>query len=656
MKIQRLGESGLKREYGILCQRVDPAPGAGEIPFGAAWCVIEPGGSTTPHRHSEAETFFILEGRGVMSIGDERAPVSKGDAPFIPPQTVHAVENASESETLVFLSTWWERRAARTRRARVTAAPPTPNGDLHLGHLSGPYIAADARRRYLGLRGVSASTLTGSDDHQSYVAAKAEQAGQSPEAVAGRYARSIERTLADANIAVDRFVKPQDEPAYRAFVQDSFRRLAAEGKLIPRRVDSLYCEPCGRHLYEAWAGGLCPRCGSATNAHGCEQCAFINDGIDLRGPRCNRCRRPASARPVVKFYFPLSRYADELRRFHGAVAMSARLRELAAASLDRGLADIGVSHVSDWGIPVPVPDFEGQTVSAWFEMAMGYAQAAEPDLETEQFFGFDNAFFYAAVIPAMMLARDPAVRLPAALICNEFLRLDGSKFSTSRGHAIWADELLAKVGADALRFGLSYCRPEKEQTNFTLEEFGALVEGELTGQWEAWINGLDRELAACWGRRAPARLKAPPEATAVERRLRALVDETARAYDGESFSTAAAARALCELVREGRGIARLRESLPGTGIRDPRRDGLLMLELTALRTLAFLAAPLMPEFSERTLAALGLAVGSIGWESSVASPQEGMELRSIATREFSRAARALREFRARRGWAALVGA
>ncbi|WP_368737243.1 class I tRNA ligase family protein, partial [Acinetobacter baumannii] len=31
----------------------------------------------------------------------------------------------------------------------VTAGPPTPNGDLHLGHLSGPYLAGDILTRYL---------------------------------------------------------------------------------------------------------------------------------------------------------------------------------------------------------------------------------------------------------------------------------------------------------------------------------------------------------------------------------------------------------------------------------------------------------------------------------------------------------------------------
>ena len=35
----------------------------------------------------------------------------------------------------------------------ITATPPTPNGDLHVGHLSGPYLAADVHARFLRARG-----------------------------------------------------------------------------------------------------------------------------------------------------------------------------------------------------------------------------------------------------------------------------------------------------------------------------------------------------------------------------------------------------------------------------------------------------------------------------------------------------------------------
>ena len=55
----------------------------------------------------------------------------------------------------------------------VFSTPPTPNGDLHLGHLSGPYLGADVFVRFQRMNGVTAWHLTGSDDFQSYTAARA---------------------------------------------------------------------------------------------------------------------------------------------------------------------------------------------------------------------------------------------------------------------------------------------------------------------------------------------------------------------------------------------------------------------------------------------------------------------------------------------------
>lgn len=48
-----------------------------------------------------------------------------------------------------------------SRFTLVTAAPPTPNGDLHLGHLSGPYSGADIRIRAHRLQRRSRSGVRG---------------------------------------------------------------------------------------------------------------------------------------------------------------------------------------------------------------------------------------------------------------------------------------------------------------------------------------------------------------------------------------------------------------------------------------------------------------------------------------------------------------
>lgn len=55
------------------------------------------GASTTPHYHRETEEiYYILRGRGLMTIGDDRREVGPGDAIAIPPGAVHQLENTGE--------------------------------------------------------------------------------------------------------------------------------------------------------------------------------------------------------------------------------------------------------------------------------------------------------------------------------------------------------------------------------------------------------------------------------------------------------------------------------------------------------------------------------------------------------------------------------
>ena len=64
---------------------------------------LPPGGSTTRHYHPRAEEiYYILRGRGRMTIGAQIAEVAPGDAVAIPPGEVHQIVNIG-AEPLVFL-------------------------------------------------------------------------------------------------------------------------------------------------------------------------------------------------------------------------------------------------------------------------------------------------------------------------------------------------------------------------------------------------------------------------------------------------------------------------------------------------------------------------------------------------------------------------
>lgn len=61
------------------------------------------GAATTPHYHVQTEEiYYILEGQGLMQVGEESRDVGPGDAIAIPPGASHQMTNTG-SEVLKFL-------------------------------------------------------------------------------------------------------------------------------------------------------------------------------------------------------------------------------------------------------------------------------------------------------------------------------------------------------------------------------------------------------------------------------------------------------------------------------------------------------------------------------------------------------------------------
>jgi methionyl-tRNA synthetase len=328
--------------------------------------------------------------------------------------------------------------------------------------------------------------------------------------------------------------------------------------------------------------------------------------------------------------FPLSQYADRLRAYHQTAVMSPQLEALAASIIEAGLPDIAVTHPTDWGLPATIPGFEDQRVYVWVEMVPGHMAALAEALsdrgedpadwrriwdqaDAAQFFGWDNGYFHALLFPALMMAYDPTWRLPAALCANEFLLLDDAKFSTSRGHAIWGGDLLAEAPADAVRFALACDRPQFSRTAFTLARFRGLVDDELAGRWQRGVAGLlDAVDRHCGGR-----IPDSAAATGSQRRfvagLPTLAEACLAAYAIEQFDPRAAVRMIVELVRRiadfDDGQSRLRATRPDSA---ETRAG-VAAQAQAVKLLAQLAAPIMPDFAQAVWTALGCE-GAPRWD------------------------------------------
>jgi methionyl-tRNA synthetase len=520
-----------------------------------------------------------------------------------------------------------------TSRRWITATPPTPNGDLHIGHMAGPYIAGDVLRRFSEADGRSVLYTTGLDDHQSYVPVRGIKDGnRKATEVADLFGKSITTTWATAEVVFDRIGQPRQDAGYAGFVQDFVRRLYDGGHIVARTRPLPYCAPCELWLYEAYVAGGCPHCGAPSGGNACEPCGRPNMCGDLTDPRCVLCGTPAELRDCTRLFLPLQPFAGRLTEFWSRVTMPPHLRALCEQMLADGLPEIAVSHPGEWGVPVPVRGFEDHRIYVWLEMAPGYLLEYDPDAAVPpqgpvQFFGYDNGYFHAVLFPAVFAAYDPQIPLPTAFIVNEFYRLDGKKFSTSRRHAIWADEALAEVGSDVLRYHVLGDRPNGRQTSFSRADL-ATSRGQLK-RWNDWLHRLLQAVAAECGGAVPAEI---PRGSGWDRlRARAVraVTELRECYDVQGFDPRRAVALLNEIVAcaEDYGYVHDHERQRPRG--EPSYRAALNAQLAIAAALATWAAPVMPRGSARLAGLLGVEQGRRVDADALLPPPPGTPIEAI---------------------------
>jgi len=597
MLIRKFDRDQLESEpHNVLFKDLYPWDEIDETPFGSSLAVVEPGGQTQIHSHHPCETFVICQGKGTMTCDGVSSPVSGGDVIYLPPRSVHKIQNDSDTDSLMFLSVFWDEPeddddsedqseeqeiAGQAPPLLFWPSPPTPNGGLHLGHLSGPYLMADVLKRYHRLRGRNASTLLVLDDHQSYVPLR----GGEPAETATRYGQEIVALMKAFGAEPDVVVQPAQNPAYRQTVEAALEQLCRDGFVSRKPGKAYFCPKCDASLYDGFAAGTCPHCHTSCRGSLCETCCMVNTSETHQEVQCLFCEEPAVERPVERLMFSLKPFQEALGQYHASLRLSPRLRVLARQFMQ--VSEIEVSQVGTWGIPVPI---EGQILSPWFEMSLA-GQALTAGHEVVNCFGADNAFFYLIQDPAVSLALDPSRTLPTALFANEYLMLDEQKMSTSRGHSLDAGELMKTQPADLLRLYLAGVRPEHRDTRCNPEEMQQFLQVGVVGPWQDWLERLGRSLMAEAGSKAPAPVELGPEQHEFYSQLHWLRQRAERAYDLGNLPEAA--RCLHDLVQQAASFAESQEPLVGT----PERANSLALGLAAVRLMAGLSGPLMPQFS-----------------------------------------------------------
>jgi methionyl-tRNA synthetase len=368
----------------------------------------------------------------------------------------------------------------------IVAPPPTPNGDLHVGHMSGPYLAADIYRRQVLQEGHEAIYTVSTDDHQSYVDTTARRLGTDSESLIRQARRDIQHSLDAFNIKLDHFGQPN--PDYNAFIKEFFTKLAAKNLIRVARVPVLFDTQTNTYPVEAFVSGCCPNCLEGTCGGICEGCGHPNACVDLVGLDEQRYESRQEERLILdleQFRPALDNYLSSLGTHRPA------LQRLIHSLLSRKLTPLVISYKTPRGIETDGFGINGQRLNVWAEMYPGHMYWLTKmvgnrvaDAKYVQFMGFDNSYFYVlAHVALAMAARQCGYEwpLPSAFITNQFYYLNVGKFSTSKGHAVWAKDLAAEYNTDLARLFLAWHGPEFQEGTFS-EPFFRLAITDFAGK------------------------------------------------------------------------------------------------------------------------------------------------------------------------------
>jgi methionyl-tRNA synthetase len=465
----------------------------------------------------------------------------------------------------------------------VIIGPPTSNGDLHVGHVAGPCVGADVHVRYLRAAGRDVVFASGGDDSQTFVVTAAARLGTTPAELAATSWGLIKGTFEAMAIGLDGFAPTDD--AYRAMVYDYVNRLHALGKFRKRAVPLPYSERTGKFLVEGFVGGTCPTCLADSRGGFCEACGHPIDFGELIDPYS--IMDPADEvtfREAEILVFPVEEYRERLIAYYAAREASWRphpialMRELLAGPLP----DYPVTYPVDWGLPAPFPETPGQTINAWLEgmpasmhdtsfaqRRLGLSPPTDDDAWRAErgnrlvvFMGFDPLWVWGVVHVAELMAHEGKYVLPDTLLCNEFYDLENEKFSTSKGHVVWARDLVAEVPRDVVRFYLTLSAPEHARTNFSRAALDKVAAERLVNPWNDLVTAMGKLTAEAGGDGAPL-----PVSARTPDRAAAIVSRFSLCFELATFSLTRGAELVAQNVERLRAHAlrALAEDLdPGT--------------------------------------------------------------------------------------------
>jgi len=344
----------------------------------------------------------------------------------------------------------------------VTTSIPYVNGDPHIGFAM-ELILGDVLARAARAEGHDVIYCTGTDEHGTKVAEKAESLGKTPQEFADEVSAKF-RKLGDLlGVEPDRFIRTTDKGHMQ------------RAQLIWKALE--------KDIYKAKYVGW----------YDVRQEEFVPES--QADPERMKPEHPQAYQKLEEdnYFFRLSKYNEQILKVIESdelqIVPKTRKNEIVSL-LREGLDDISVSRPAeklDWGIPVPGD--KKQVMYVWFEALMNYITVlGYPEHEDfkkfwpaqVQIVGKDIIRFHAAIWPAMLMGL--GIGLPKQLYVHGFVNVDGQKMSKSIGNVIAPKEIVSKYGADAFRYYFLRHVPSYDDGDFSWEQFEAAYNNELANE------------------------------------------------------------------------------------------------------------------------------------------------------------------------------
>ena len=459
-------------------------------------------------------------------------------------------------------------------------------------HIGNTYdvVLADMIARYKRMMGFDVFFQTGSDEHGQKIGEKAAQKGISPKEYVDEVSAEIRKVWDSMNVTYDKFIRTTDADHEDA-VKKIFTKLYNQGDIYKSTYEGKYCVPCESFFTPSQlVDGKCPDCG-----------------------------REVTDSKEDSYFLRLSKYGDRLMKYYEEnpdfIKPDSRRNEMINNFLKPGLADLCVSRSSfKWGVPVEFdPD---HVIYVWIDALSNYITGIgyNPDQSSEQYkkywpcdlhvIGKDIVRFHTIYWPIILMALGEP--LPKQVLGHPWVLFGDDKMSKSKGNVIYADELAARFGTDAVRY-------------YLLSEIPFAQDGNITH--ESFINKYNSDLANTLGNlvnRSIAMTNKYFDGKVFRKHLEGEFDndlvETAaktvtRYYElMDSYHNAEAVSEIMNLAK--RCNKYIDETTPWVLAKDEamqdRLEGVLYNLLECIRLLSILLYPIIPETCEKMRSQLGI--------------------------------------------------